>query len=204
MENGSVSGWISRLKSGEADAAQNLWDRYARQLVALARRRLGDAPKSSADEEDVAQNVFGSICRGATAGRFANVQNRDDLWWVLLTITKQKVVDHIRHELAQKRGMGVVRSESQLNNATADDVGFALDRLVGDDPTPEFLVTLQEESDRLLRLLRDDTLRRIALFRIEGYTVSEIAADLGISTRAVERKLQLIRARWTTELSKTV
>jgi hypothetical protein len=31
--------------------------------------------------------------------------------------------------------------------------------------------------------------RRIALDRVEGYSVAEIAVKLGISTRAVERKL---------------
>lgn len=201
MDGDSVSAWISQLKSGEADAAQNLWDRYAGQLVSLARRNLRDAPKSVVDEDDIAQNVFGSICRGAAAGRFANVKNRDDLWWLLLTVTKQKAVDQIRRELAQKRGMGQVRSESQLGAASDERGQFALDRLIGDDPTPAFIVMLQDETSRLLNLLRDERLRRVALARIEGYTVPEIAVELGISTRAIERKLQLIRAKWGSELS---
>ena len=29
----SVSEWLGRLKSGEADAAQKLWNRYAQELV---------------------------------------------------------------------------------------------------------------------------------------------------------------------------
>jgi RNA polymerase sigma factor (sigma-70 family) len=201
MDSGSVSAWIGRLKSGEADAAQKIWDRYAKQLIALARRRLGNAPKSVADEEDVAQNVFRSICHGAAAGRFANLKNRDDLWWLLLMITQQKVVDHVRHEIAQKRGMGRVQSESRLNSAKGGS-GFALDHLIGQDPTPEFLVTLEEQNNRLLNMLRDDTLRRIAISRIEGYTVAEIAGQLGISVRAVERKLSLIRQQWDRELAK--
>jgi RNA polymerase sigma factor (sigma-70 family) len=200
MSDGSVSGWIGRLKSGEAEAAQRLWDRYARQMIDFARRKMGDMPKSIADEEDVAQNVFGSICRGAAAGRFTNVKNRDDLWWLLLAITRQKVVDQVRHATAQKRGMGRVRSESQLRGAADGDASFALDHLVGEVPTPEFLVMFEEETHRLLSKLRDDKLRRIAISRIEGYTVSEIAAELSVSTRAVERKLELIRATWASEM----
>src|SRR4051794_14685985 len=97
----SISEWIGRLKTGDAEAAQNLWDRYAQALVKAARKKLGDVPRTVADEEDVAQSVFSSICRGAAAGRFSDVRSRDELWWLLLSTTTQKVVDHIRRELAQ-------------------------------------------------------------------------------------------------------
>jgi DNA-directed RNA polymerase specialized sigma24 family protein len=195
----SVSHWISHLKEGNADAAQRLWERYALQLVEIARRRLRDAPKRVADEEDVAASVFHSLCRGAAAGRFQNVKDRDDLWWLLLAITKQKVVDHVRRETAQKRGAGRVQLESGLNGSPDDSHGFALDRLVGDEPTPEFVVMLEEQHQRLLGLLRDDHLRRIAIFRIEGFTVPEIAEDFHVTTRTIERKLQLIRDAWSKE-----
>jgi DNA-directed RNA polymerase specialized sigma24 family protein len=196
----SVSQWIDQLKEGNADAAQRLWERYALQLVDLARRRLKDAPKRVADQDDVAASVFHSVCRGAAAGRFQNVKNRDDLWWLLLAITQQKVVDHVRRETAQKRGAGRIRSESVLNKGSDESHGFALDRLVGDDPSPEFVVMLDEQHQRLLGLLRDDYLRKIAVSRIEGFTVPEIAADFCVTTRTIERKLQLIRHAWSKEL----
>ena len=170
------------------------------QLVDLARRRLRDAPKRMADEEDIAQSVFHSLCRGAAAGRFENIRDRDELWWLLLAITRQKVVDHVRHETAQKRGAGRVQSESGLNGDSEDSNGLGLDRLIGQDPTPEFILMLDEQRQRLLSLLRDDRLRQIAVFRIEGFSVPEIAEDLRVSTRSVERKLQLIRGVWSKEL----
>jgi len=68
-------------------------------------------------------------------------------------------------------------------------------------PTPEFLVALDEQRHRLLGLLDRDRLRQSAVFRVERYTVVETAGMLKISTRAVERKLQLIRAAWAKELS---
>src|SRR5689334_11320901 len=111
----SISEWIGRLKAGDSDAAQNLWDRYAQALVNVARKKLGDAPRRVADEEDVAQSVFSSICRGAAAGRFTDVRSRDELWWLLLSITTQKVVDHVRRELAQKRGGGQAKMEWPLS-----------------------------------------------------------------------------------------
>jgi RNA polymerase sigma factor (sigma-70 family) len=195
----SISQWIASLKAKDAEAAQRLWERFSAQLIEAAHRKLGSAPRAVADEEDIAQSVFRSVCRGASAGRFADVKNRDDLWWLLLAITRQKVVDHIRRESAQKRGGGRVVGESALA-VEARDEGFTLDSLIGNEPTPDFLVMLDEQNNRLLGQLRDDRLRHVARSRIEGYTVPEIATRLSISTRSVERKLQLIRRAWAKEL----
>ncbi|WP_428308159.1 ECF-type sigma factor [Lacipirellula sp.] len=196
----SVSQWIASLKANDALAAQRLWDRYSANLIECARHKLGAAPKGMADEEDIAQNVFRSVCRGAAAGRFADVKDRDDLWWLLLAITKQKVVDHVRRESAQKRGGGKVAREGTLASPHAEEI-FTLDWLVGDEPTPDYVVMLDEQNSRLFAQLRDDGLRLIAQCRIEGYTVPEIAVRLSISKRSVERKLQLIRRAWSRDLS---
>ena len=52
---------------------------------------------------------------------------------------------------------------------------------------------------RLLRSLADDTLRQVALMKMEGYTHEEIADRLGCSLRSVGRKLELIRRTWLDE-----
>jgi DNA-directed RNA polymerase specialized sigma24 family protein len=197
----SVTEWLGRLKSGEADAAQKLWERYAHELVDLARRRLGTAPKSAADEEDVAQSVFSSVCRGAQAGRLADIKTRDELWWLLLTITKQKSIDLTRRELAKKRGAGRVGTGARLTTDSQGHTTFGMDDLAGGAPTPEFLVMLDEQYQRLLSKLRNDLMRQVAISRVEGYTIEEIAGRLSMSVRAVERKLQLIRAQWAQDLS---
>jgi RNA polymerase sigma factor (sigma-70 family) len=198
-DDGSISRWINGLKVGEAEAAQRLWERYSNQLLSLAARKLGTVPRSVVDEEDVAQNVFTTICRGAADGRFKQVRNRDELWWLLVAITRQKVADHVRREGALKRGGGRVHAESQIPGAY--DERSAFDQMIGSDPTPDFLAMLDEEFQRLLALLRDDRLREIVILRLEGYTVSEIASKLDIGLRAVERKLQLIRAKFAQELN---
>ena len=191
----SISAWIAGLKGGQAEAVQKLWERYSTRLVELARQRLNDVPKHLADEDDIAQSVFSSLWRGAKAGRFDQITNRDELWWLLVAITRQKTVDHMRRETALRRGSGKVRSESAFSEGYDGESYFSLDHLIGEDPTPEFLVALEEQQQRLMNLLRDDGVRRVASARIEGYTVNEIAEELSISTRSVERKLQLIRNR---------
>jgi RNA polymerase sigma factor (sigma-70 family) len=188
----SVSEWIGHLKAGEADAARKLWERYADQLTLLARQQLVGRPKAVSDEDDIAQSVFCSICRGAAAGRFRDVNSRSELWWLLLAITKQKSINHFRRQSALKRGPGRVETET----AMAKNQPFNLDDLASSTPTPDLMLILDEEFAALLASLDDRQLRQIAVWRVEGYTVPEIAEKFGIGTRAIERKLHLIRSIW--------
>lgn len=194
----SVSHWIASLKAGELEAVNWLWKRYKDRLLEIARNKVEHVDIRIADEDDVAQSVFVTLCRGAAVGRFDDVRHRDDLWWLLMAITKRKAIDLIRRENAQKRGAGRVRSEI-TGDSGHGGLGPSLDQMISDEPTPELLVMMDEENRRLLALLRDDRLRSIAVARIEGYTVAEIAANQGVSTRSIERKLQLIRTAWTKE-----
>jgi RNA polymerase sigma factor (sigma-70 family) len=200
-DSSSISRWIVGLKEGEAVAIQQLWDRYSARLTELAQQRLQGVSKRVADEDDIAQSVFHSLCRGAAAGRLEKVNGRDDLWWLLLSITRMKVIDHIRREMAEKRGAGRVIAETELQGDASQSQAFSLDDLIGHEPTPEFLAILEEEHRRLIELLPDERLKKIANARIEGYTNDEVAVDLKISRRSVERKLQLIRSRWEQEVS---
>lgn len=176
-----------------------LWDRYRERLVEIATRRLAGIPKAIADEDDIAQSVFHSLCRGAVAGRFDDVKNRDELWWLLLAITKQKSVNLIRRGVAAKRG-GRICSESAFVPEDGAAGRFSFDQLIGNCPTPETLMILEEESQRLLKLLPNVELVKIAKLRVEGYSVAEISNILSISKRSVERKLCLIRNAWSKEL----
>jgi DNA-directed RNA polymerase specialized sigma24 family protein len=55
---------------------------------------------------------------------------------------------------------------------------------------------MAEEWQRLLDRLGDNTLRSVAIKKMEGHTNDEIAGLLGVVPRTVERKLRLIRELW--------
>lgn len=196
----SISLWLSGLKRGEEEAARQVFERCFERLIQVAKSRMAGASRRVADEEDVALSVFHSLCRGAAAGRFERLRDRGELWQMLVAITQQKVVDLMRHNVRQKRGGGEVRGESVFLENDAEQLARGIDEYAIEELTPQFLCTLAEEHQRLLGLLRDDTLRKIALLRMEGYADEEIATQLGISLRTVERKLQLIREQWTKEI----
>ena len=70
---------------------------------------------------------------------------------------------------------------------------------MGDEPTPAFAAQVAEECQRLLDRLGDETLRRIAVWKMEGFTNDEIAGQLDCSPRTVTLKLQAIRIIWSEE-----
>ena len=107
---GSVSHWIACLKDGDPAAAQPLWERYYRRLVALARKKLQAARRRAADEEDVVQNAFHSFFRALAQGRFPQLDDRDSLWRLLVVITANKALKQLTHEGRRKRGGGIDRA----------------------------------------------------------------------------------------------
>jgi DNA-directed RNA polymerase specialized sigma24 family protein len=190
---GSVTTWVEQLRAGNRDAAQQLWARYFPRLVGLARQKLQGLPRRAADEEDVALSAFASFCRGAARGRFPRLEDRDNLWALLLAITAGKAGDLRQRETRQKRGGGRVGGESVLD----DLLGAAgIGQVVGAEPTPELAAQVAEELQRLLARLPGEELRRVAVAKMEGYANAEIAAHLGCAEATVERRLKLIRSLW--------
>ena len=197
MSDGSVTVWLEQLKAGDPTAAGPLWGVYFARLVALARHRLGSAPRAAADEEDVALAAFDSFCRAAAAGRFPRLEDRDDLWQVLFMVTARKAAGLVRHEGRDKRGGGAVVHASAAGVVDASDEGI-LASIASSGPSPEEVAMVAEEFERLLGVLSEN-LRSVAILKMEGHTNAEIAKRIGRSVATVERKLADIRRLWERE-----
>ena len=113
-----------------------------------------------------------------------------------MTLTARKAADQALRERRQKRGGGRVRSEADLAGGGPEGDANLFGQVADPEPTPEFAAMVAEECRRLLGTLGDETLRQIALERMEGDTNEEIAVRLGCSLRTVLNKLTLIRKRW--------
>jgi DNA-directed RNA polymerase specialized sigma24 family protein len=185
----SITRCIEMLKKGDRAAADRLWDAYVHRLVALARRKMGAAPRQVADEEDVALSAFDSFYRRAEEGQFARLSDRNDLWQILVIITERKAIDLMRREGRKSRGEGKTRSLSDADEGAAG--------LLDPGPTPEFAAQVADECRALLELLGDESLRNVAIAKLEGYTNRQIAEQIGCIEQTVERKLRSIRQIWT-------
>ncbi|MCG6155945.1 ECF-type sigma factor [Rubinisphaera margarita] len=193
---GSISLMIDQLQQGETAAQAELWNRYFERLVPLARKRLGGASRRVSDEEDVALSVMNNFLNGAARGQFPHLKDRENLWALLIVMTQRKVTDQVRHQHAKKRGGRNVRGESIFMKAGDAGANAGWDVFLGEDPTPEVMLALDEQHAALMEELGDDTLREIARLKLESYTTDEIAEKLGVTSRTVKRKVALIREKW--------
>jgi DNA-directed RNA polymerase specialized sigma24 family protein len=193
---GSVTRWLGPLQEGDSAAVQPLWERYFRRLVGLARKKLRSAPRRAADEEDVALSAFDSFCRNAEQGRFPRLLDRDSLWRLLVVFTARKSAHLLRDEGRQKRGGGLTPRTGTPPTRGGEPV---LEQVLSREPTPALAAEMAEQCQRLLARLGDAELEKIALWRMEGFGVEEIASQLGCAPRSVKRKLHLIRTIWEKE-----
>ena len=99
---GSVSILLNDVIDGDEAAVQRIFERYYSRMVNLAQYKLKEAPRRTADEEDVALNAFQSFCVAASDGRFPQLSDRDNLWKLLATIVCRKAVKQIEFEMRQK------------------------------------------------------------------------------------------------------
>jgi hypothetical protein len=84
--HGSVTKLTHDLRSDDPGvrnaAARQIWERYFRDLLTLARKNLDKRIRLRTDEEDVAQSMFKSFCLRQQRGEF-DLAGRDDLWRLL-------------------------------------------------------------------------------------------------------------------------
>ena len=194
---GSVTFYLEQLKDGNASAATPIWNEYFSKLVNVARGKLKSFPRTAADEEDVAASAFRTFCAHLDSGAFPKLDDRGDLWQVLYVITTRKAISLIRRETTLKKGGGRVIQASALNGDSEAD---ALAEFAGTEPTPEHAAEIAEEYGRLLDKLNEGELRRIAIWKLEGFNNAEIAGKIGRSIPTVERKLARIRTLWEHEI----
>ncbi len=196
---GSVTRCIQQLKAGDADAFQKIWDHYFEELLEVARGVMRQRKRwSIIDEDDIVQNALLSVCQGIPKNKsYEKVNSRESLWPILVAITKFKVADNFRRENAVKRGAGRVVSEANLERDDNNSSAVGLAQIVADEaPTPHDIVEMSEQLGVLMSLLPREDLRQIARLHLEGWKNNEIAEELQMSTRSVERKLALVRDAW--------
>lgn len=178
---------------------QQIWEDFFPRLAQLARKKLGNLPRRAMDEEDVALSAINSFFTRMKAGQF-KLEERDDLWRLLATITTRKVNGLQRHDLAQKRGRGTVRGESVFE-VNGDKSSGGIGQVFEIKNTPEFPEQVLIECEELLNQLKNDRLRQTALMRMQGYNNKEISEHLGCSVARTKQRIASIKQKWESALN---
>ncbi|MEM9826965.1 MAG: ECF-type sigma factor [Planctomycetota bacterium] len=189
----SVVWWVQRLCSGDERAASEIWDRFFQRLAAEAKSQLSNRQLRVSDQDDLASGVLAALCDAAVNGRLPKLDSSEDIWRMLLAWMRNDVIDHVRHNNRQKRGDGKVRGDS-IFAGQSGSAGF--DQFMTDVPTPQTVVELKLAWCEFVETLRDDKLRHIATSLVRGKTRKEIAEQLGVTSRTVDRKVDLMYQLW--------
>ncbi len=187
----SVTWLLGKIQLGDSEALAALWQRYFQRLLQVARSRLASQPDRIVDEEDVVLSVFDRLFQGASQGRFPKLNDRSDLWQILVMLTERSVIDQHRRNKAEKRGGSPPIPQSDLVPTDLRQI----QELVDSSPSPEVVAALNENLSRAMNRLGQKT-RNVALLKLEGYTNKEIGQRLGVSISTVERKIRMIRETW--------
>ncbi|MDA7980280.1 MAG: ECF-type sigma factor [Pirellulales bacterium] len=195
-QNESVSLLIEELKQGNQPAAQEIWTRYLSRLATAARKYLGASSRRVVDEDDVANEAFAAFLRGVDEGRFSDLNDRADLWQILVSLVERKAHSQTRFLLAGKRGNGQIRGDSVFYNAAegSQENGFA--SIPDPAPTGDFVAMFCDQFRNLLDQFDEERIKQVMFAKLENHTNKEIAELIGVSQATVERKLALIRNAW--------
>jgi DNA-directed RNA polymerase specialized sigma24 family protein len=189
---GSITRWLTEVSARrETDRSELLWRRFGIRLVRLARHHLRGIQDRAYDEEDLALSTMNEFYRRASLGSYDKLENRDDLWRLLMKISLNKSRNRLRALRRIKRAAKTpVREIYPVKNAKEIDW----------TNTPEWLAIVAEQSEYLLRVLDDHDpsgmLQQITLMKLDGASNSQIANDLGCTRRAVAARLIWIQGIW--------
>jgi RNA polymerase sigma factor (sigma-70 family) len=180
---------LGEAMNGSEEAARTLFEQYEEKLLKVIRRRLHKKVRSKFDSVDFAQDVWKSFFM-APAGKRV-FKNPQELLAFLTTLAQNKVIEAIRQRLsAQKYN---VNREQSLD----DSRSFNKDNLVAPGATPSQVVGAEEEWNAFLRT-QPLVYRRIFILLREGLTHQQIAAEVGINVRTVERAVAKFAPRFST------
>jgi RNA polymerase sigma-70 factor (ECF subfamily) len=176
---------VKQWQAGDQKAAQELFDRYAERLLALARRRISQRLASRVDPEDVVQSVFRTFFDRVKAGQF-QIEDPNDVCKLLARITVNKTLRQIAHHKAAKR-------DPSLEAGQGVDGQERLREILDREPTPEEANAFMDQLEHFLGRLRPPD-RLILEMRMQGYNNLEIAEELKVSDRKIRRLMERVRS----------
>jgi RNA polymerase sigma-70 factor (ECF subfamily) len=169
---------IARVRAGDQTAASDLVRRYEPEIRREVRFLLRDPfLRRSFDSMDICQSVMSSFFLRAALGEY-DLDRPEDLVRLLISMTRNKVVDATRRQRAQRR------DHRRATSLDAVDLAAAT-------PSPSEVVAGRDLLGVFRSRLSDEE-RQLADLRAQGREWAEIARSVGGTPDA--RRKQLTRA----------
>lgn len=168
------------MAEGDTEAMAELYDRYARMLLGLARKILG----SEDDAEEILQEAL--VHAWKTAERYDPARSSVSTWLVM--ITRSRAIDRVRSRTVSERTVVAAHREKPTDHASAD----APTSVLQDERRRRVLAELARISDEQREILE------LAFFK--GLTQREIARETGVALGTVKTRSLLAMKKLRTAL----
>jgi RNA polymerase sigma-70 factor (ECF subfamily) len=177
----------ARLQARDDTAAQELFERFAGRLIALARSRFATALQHKVDPEDVVQSAYKSFFHRYDEGKF-KLGGWDSLWGLLTVITLRKCAQRVAYYRAE------ARDPAREVSAPPTEAGESWREPLGREPTPLEAVEFTETVEQLFAAMSEED-RPVLELSLQGHTTQEISERLGRAERTVRLLREGLRKR---------
>ena len=164
------AGLIAAVARGERAPLRHLYDRLAGHALAVAMRVLGSRPEA----EEVVQDVFVEVW--TRAALFDATRGSARTW--VLSMTRNRAIDHVRSRGASARMVDGVRAEAAVSPLGTTPLESAVAR------------ESREQIQAALAVLSDDQRQVLELGYFEGLSQSEISERLGQPLGTVKSRVR--------------
>lgn len=179
---------LETVKSGDTRAYEQLVESLGGIVLTVIRRRMSQRVRRYFDSQDFSQAVWASFYQDRE--KIQSLEDAQQLRKYICAIARNKVVDQMRRVEGSGRTTDspAPLSESEVEEAFSKvlDVGSA---------TASTMFRLEEEWNELTHQCSDSD-RRVLEMREKDYTMKQIAEELNLSSKSVQRVMDRFRRRW--------
>jgi RNA polymerase sigma-70 factor (ECF subfamily) len=166
---------LANLNNGDAAAAEQVFRTYEPYLRMLVRRELRAALRLKFDSTDVVQSVWADVLEGLQRRKW-HFEDRAHLQAFLIRLARNRFLDFCR------KHRGALNHETPLKDETPASA------IECDLPRPSEVAQRNELWDRILALSPPGH-HELLRMKLEGLSLSEIAAQTGLHPGSVRRIL---------------
>jgi DNA-directed RNA polymerase specialized sigma24 family protein len=182
----TITNLLPLLRDKDNDAATAIYKRFIVRVIELVRTKMNFRTDAALSEE-IAHEVLTELILRADrnhANSWPRLETRQDVLQIIVRKIGDNLADRARAVTAKKRGGGLTVTAL---DAYCESIAKAENSAI------------KEEYDRVLTLAPSEVHRTLIHLMLQGHTLTECAAALGINVRTVQRKLDDLRRCMTTE-----
>ena len=177
LDDSEFTQLLQQTREGDQGAAKRLVELYEPEIRRTARMRMTD-PKMRrlVDSVDICQSVFGKFFNTAIEGDL-ELNTPEQLLGLLVTMTRNRVIDEHRRQTRKKRGSGETPLLAESN------------MVIEDSPGPKTAFEMKDLLDQVRTHLTPEELE-IADRRNIGKSWNEIGEELSESPDVLRKRLE--------------